>query len=91
MHENRNLLDWKPMERDMIWKEGVRSLYLWCLHCERTYKRGEWRQMGDLQICPYHDCDGDTVIDAWDWENVRDEHPQYPEIPTPKDVYPLYP
>lgn len=78
------------MERDMIFDEDVRSLYLWCLHCERTYKRGEFRQVGDLQMCPYPGCDGDTVVDAWDWESVRDEHKNYPVSPNRGDIYPRY-
>jgi len=82
---------WKPMERDLIFKEEIRSLFLWCLHCERTYKRGEFRQIGNLQMCPYADCDGDTVVDAWEWESVRDAHPKYPKIPEKGDIYLLYP
>lgn len=42
-----------------------------------------------LQMCPYPDCDGDTVIDAFEWEWLRNYHPEYPEVPEFGCVYPL--
>lgn len=42
-----------------------------------------------LQMCPYSDCDGDTVLDAWNWEDIRNRHPEYPEVPEYGCVYPL--
>ncbi len=39
--------------RDQVRVEEKRSDFLWCLHCERTYERGKWRDDGDLQMCPY--------------------------------------
>src|SRR5664280_3151660 len=68
-----------------------KSLFLWCLHCERTYRRGECRVINALQMCPYPDCNGDTVIDAWPWFTVRSYNPEYPVIPIEGTVYPLYP
>ena len=53
-------------DRDQIFEEVNRSNYLWCLHCERTYEHGKWRNINGLQMCPYLDCDGDAAIDAWD-------------------------
>lgn len=76
--------------RDKIFDEEKRSDYLWCLHCERTYPRGKWREQGELQMCPYQDCDGDAVIDAWDWEKIRDDKPEYPVVPEPGKSYPIY-
>ena len=76
--------------RDQVFEEVARSKFLWCLHCERTYKRGKWRNVGDLQMCPYPDCSGDAVIDAWDWASIRDEHPDYPENPEFGKRFPLY-
>ncbi len=70
--------------------EGDPPNYLWCLHCERAYVRGEYRPVGDLQMCPYAGCDGDTVVDAWDWEAIREGHPDYPENPVEGTVYPMY-
>jgi len=77
--------------------------YLWCLCCERTYKFGEFREVRTkpfvvnhvryepiLQMCPYEDCDGDTVFDAWEWKRIRESHPEYPKIPEAGKVYPLY-
>lgn len=77
--------------RDKAFEKGEHDgPYLWCLHCERAYERGKWRNNGDLQMCPYVGCNGDAVIDAWDWEAVRQHHPDYPEIPEFGKSYPLY-
>ncbi len=78
----------KP-EWDEVFDEERRSEYFWCLHCERTYKDGQFRKVDGFQMCPYQDCDGDAVTDAWDWATVRDNHPEYPEVPEPNKVYPL--
>lgn len=66
--------------------------YLWCLHCERTFKEGEYRINPDYGThdCPYEGCDGDDFGDFWDWENVRKGHPDYPKTPENGKVYPLY-
>lgn len=61
-----------------------------CLHCERAYRVGEYRKIGDLQYCPYPECDGDAVLDPWTWKRIREIHPEYPEIPEKDKVYPLY-
>ena len=69
---------------------------LWCLSCERTYLYKEHRTMcidlGEelLEICAYQDCTGDAVLDAKDWEWVREKHTDYPETPEKGKVYPLY-
>lgn len=63
------------------------SEYFWCLHCERTYKNGEFREVtrrGEiLQMCPYEDCSGDGVMDSWEWDKILEESdkdlPQIPE------------
>jgi hypothetical protein len=64
--------------------------YFWCLHCERTYERTEFRQVGNLQMCPYPDCNGDTVIDAWEWREIREANPVYPRVPKRGERYPMY-
>jgi len=75
-------------------------VYLWCLHCERTYKDGEFREVVEkvpygqtetYEMCPYDDCDGDTVIDAKTWKWVKSINPQYPSVPLSNVVYSLYP
>lgn len=66
------------------------AVFLWCLHCERTYRRGECREIDGLQMCPYEGCDGDTVLDGKPWNWARVEHPDYPTIPTEGQRYPLY-
>lgn len=64
--------------------------WLWCLHCTRVYQAGEYRLTSDgyLQYCPYEDCNGDTVMDASKWENVRKHRPEYPEVPERDTRYP---
>ena len=74
--------------REKMFDETIRSNYLFCLHCERTYERGKYRHIGGLQLCPYLNCDGDTVVDALDWELIRDHHPDYPANPAFGKVYP---
>ncbi|MBE9047988.1 hypothetical protein IQ255_26945 [Pleurocapsales cyanobacterium LEGE 10410] len=71
------------------------SGYLWCLHCERAYKESEYRtevnRNGDMmEMCHYEDCDGDAVIDAWDWADLKEGHPDYPDNPVEGKVYPQY-
>jgi hypothetical protein len=71
--------------------KGIRrGAWVWCLHCERVYRAGEYREDRGLQYCHYPDCDGDTVMDSWEWESIRQAHPEYPEIPERNKVYPLY-
>ena len=70
--------------------DGDPPNYLWCLHCERAYVRGEYREVRDLQMCPYSGCNGDTVIDAWDWNSIRENNPSYPENPLEGVVYSMY-
>jgi hypothetical protein len=84
-------------ERD--WPEGM---WIWCLHCERCYQVGEFRAVkpdrymvkmgftGDIEMCPYSDCNGDTLMDSWDWQAIREMHPEYPEVPERGKVYPMY-
>ena len=53
------------------WNE--KSVFFWCLHCERVYRRGECREIDGLQMCPYEGCNGDTFGDAWPWEQSARE------------------
>lgn len=67
--------------------------HLWCMHCEMTYPAGTFRvdPRSGLQMCPHDGCDGDTVVDAWDWNKVRHgREDRYPEVPVRLRVYPLY-
>lgn len=76
------------------------SLYVWCLHCQRTYMRGEFRKVKgetfivnhvkydtSYEACPYEDCDGSVLGDAFDWNYFREHYPDYPEIPERGVVY----
>jgi hypothetical protein len=69
-------------DRDRFILDPARSAYLWCLHCERTYERGKWRTIDGLQLCPYLECDGDTVLDGIDWAKIRAANLSYPEKPS---------
>jgi hypothetical protein len=65
--------------------------WLWCLHCERCYQLKDMRQVGEYQLCHYEDCDGDTVMDGWNYDEFRETaHPEWPEIPQMDVVYPQY-
>jgi hypothetical protein len=66
------------------------GIWLWCMHCERCYKAGEYREIKGLQMCPYADCDGDTVLDPWTWKHIQKIHPNYPQEPERGKIYPLY-
>lgn len=68
-----------------------RAAWHWCLHCERAYPLGCFRQEGEYQMCPYEGCDGTAVTDLWTWKAVRDSNPGYPEVPQLGVTYPLYP
>jgi hypothetical protein len=63
--------------------------WIWCLHCARCYQAGEYRQQGAWQMCPYPDCDGDTIVDSVLWSQRCQFHPEFPTIPERNKVYPL--
>lgn len=63
---------------------------VWCLHCERAYQNDEYRRLDGLRMCPYGDCDGDAVVDQWEWSHVRDNNPGYPARPERGVVYLLH-
>lgn len=68
---------------------GPRSAWNWCLHCERAYPQGSYRREGSYQNCPYTGCNGDAVLDLWDWSTVREKNPSYPITPVFGERYPL--
>jgi hypothetical protein len=74
---------------DLVRATGIaRGTWMWCLQCERCYQAGEYRQVGEWQLCPYADCGGDTVVDSVLWEQRRQYHPEYPVSPERNTVYP---
>ena len=82
----RHLAKHKPA--DLVRATGmVSGTWMWCLHCGRCYQAGEYRQVGEWQMCPYAECDGDTVLDAVEWSQCRLFHPEYPEIPERNTLY----
>lgn len=99
----KGMLELVTLDREEAFEKESRPEYIWCLHCERTYLYDESRVVKIepftvdhvkyepvFQMCPYEDCDGDAVLDAWDWNYVREHHPDYPEIPEHGVVYPMY-
>jgi len=40
-----------------------------------------------MEICHYEDCNGDARLDAWDWADLKEGHPDNPEE---GKVYPQY-
>lgn len=68
---------------------GPRSAWLWCFHCERAYPMGSYKVVEDLQLCPYAECRGDTILDLWTWATVREVNLHYPEVPILGVFYPL--
>ncbi len=79
--------------RDSIFEaagSGTRlSEFVWCVNCERAYRRGEFRWEGKYLMCPYADCLASVTCEGIDWDAFRRRHPQYPEIPELGRVYPL--
>lgn len=79
-------------ERELMFGKS-RSAWNWCLHCERCYPAGYFRVVdqgyAELQLCPYFDCDGDAVIDAWEWRQIAKMN-GYPAVPELGAVYPMY-
>jgi hypothetical protein len=78
--------------RQQMFGKLPRNSYLYCIHCGRTYRDGEFREMNmagyrGLQSCPYEDCGGDAVIDAVPWDDVREDRPEYPKVPARGVVY----
>lgn len=65
------------------------KIAVWCLHCERAYAAHEYRWKSNLRMCPYPDCDGDAVLDQWEWARIRHENPMYPASPLRGVFYPL--
>jgi hypothetical protein len=79
----------KRMDRERIFQDENPCAFLWCLHCGRAYRWGEYREIDGLQMCPYEGCNGDTVGDGWRWEHVREGYPDYPKTPKLGHVYEL--
>lgn len=69
------------------WKAGD---WVYCLHCGMVYQAGDYRLVRGLQMCPYPNCDGDTVFDSFHWEDIQRINPSYPVIPEKNKVYLLY-
>lgn len=78
------------LDREIVFTEDPKPEYLWCMHCGRVYDYGKFRLVDGLQMCPYPDCGGDTVIDAFAWDHFRlGFETEYPEVPVVGEIYQL--
>jgi Zn finger protein HypA/HybF involved in hydrogenase expression len=61
----------------------------WCLHCEKAINTPAKEFFGGevWYKCPF--C-GAGHYDLWNWEEIRERHPEYPELPEDGGLYPLY-
>ena len=75
-------------------------MFLWCLHCERTFRKGTERAVYDVDVgsevsrCHYHGCDGAELTnsgigDFWEWGKVRLPQEDDPDRETYPEI-PLY-
>jgi hypothetical protein len=60
--------------------------WVWCLHCQRVYRRGAW-ELNHLW-CPRPGCDGGP-LHAVPWEALRAHKPDLPRKPPDGALYPL--
>ena len=72
-------------------------MFLWCLHCERTFRKGTERTFYDAEVgsevsrCHYERCDGSALTgsdigDFWEWERVRVPQEDDPNRETYPDI-----
>ena len=73
------------------WFRRSAAKHLWCRFCRRTFPNGTYRLFDGGRTCPYADCDADIAREALEWNQVRREHPNYPEVPWLGIQYPLDP
>lgn len=66
----------EELDIEKCFRNSKKTEYSICIHCLRAYPYGYVRlvnseQLPDVvyQMCPYEGCSGDSVIDAWNWEN----------------------
>lgn len=61
--------------------------YVWCLHCEKVFKKEKWIQ--SKWHCPDKECNG-SPLDAWEWSLVQSNNTGYPDVPVEGKCYRLY-
>jgi hypothetical protein len=81
-------------DRDDILGKIPNGTFMYCMTCERVYRHGQQKQIMDeelevMEMCPYENCDGDTVIGGKEWTWVLSCRPDYPEVPVVGKEYPL--
>lgn len=64
--------------------------YLWCLVCERAFRRSQQRVVGGHRLCPHAPCEGGLLFEPWGWSLVRGSNASYPEIPLEDVPYPFF-
>jgi hypothetical protein len=55
--------------------------WLCCNHCGRAYQLKNCRTVGDMQLCAYPDCSGDTIGDARNWDRYAELRKDLPKVP----------
>lgn len=78
-----------PLTPDLASMRARQCHHVWCIHCERAYPYGDFRQVGIRHLCPYTDCVGAAAF-AWDWQRVRRVNANYPREPMRGVTYPLF-
>jgi hypothetical protein len=61
----RRLRDLPNWERYLFFEHGGLDEEVVCIHCQKSYKRGESAVWGPYVYCPVAECDG-TLIDQWE-------------------------
>jgi hypothetical protein len=68
----------------------VAEIDVWCMSCERAYKRHEYVLDNGVRRCPY-ECGASVEASQWDWSDLRMNHAHYPAKPEPGRVYHFFP
>lgn len=64
--------------------------FLWCVLCERTFRRRWLRGARDRVLCPYAPCEGGKLFEPWEWSRVREVNQGYPPLPVEGEAYPFF-
>ena len=88
--------------KDISLRELSADDYVLCWVCKRAYIKGEAAEIEQEPfivnhvkyypppklVCPYEGCNA-AMNDTWVWTEIKELHPEYPEIPEEGVVYPV--